>query len=226
MESSIYRDEVKKLLLKKVAPEEIRNISGNLFNIDRIKQLFIELCESSGEGIALSEYVRVFVGITGQTNVDENQFFEFLNCILSLQKEIKNNQSLIDYYRKQDTEDRALPIPAIVEIAQLILIALATGVAQSLGNILVRKLLSRIKKSKKSDIFLQMLSSSPILSRLSEHASGLSLEQIAGQIKMAVLDIEVILERYENKKWVIKEIKNNNEIWKLHKDNVKRDFGL
>ncbi len=226
MESSIYRDEAKKLLLKKVTPEEIRNISGNLFNINRIRQLHIELCESSGVSIALNGYVRVFIGITGQTNVDENQFFEFLNCILSLQKEIKDNQSLIDYYRKQETVDHAIPIPAIVEIAQLILIALATGVAQSLGNILVRKLLSRIKKNKKSDIFLQMVSSNPVLSSLSKNTSGLSLDQIVKKTKMAELDIKIIIEQYEKKKWVTKVIKNEIEIWKLDKEKIKQDFGF
>lgn len=219
MESTIYRNEMQKLLVKKITLEEARKISRDLWRNDRVRQLVKEL------GEPLDEYVRLFVGITGQTAINENQFVEFVDNCVALRKEIEHDQSLIKSYQELESVDRATPMLAIAEVAKLILIALASGAVSGLSNTLIKRFLSRRKKER-AEILVQMLLSSPILSVLSKYDSGLSIREIAEETGMAEADIGYFLAKYEDRRWVSKERKGKfgRQIWRIRKRNVIQDF--
>ncbi len=110
MDSKTYKSEKENLLIKEITREEAREISRKLWGSDRVKQLMKELREP------LDEYVRVYVGLTGQTEINEDQFIEFITEIATLRKEIEEDQSLIEYYKEIEPVERATPLLAVAEL--------------------------------------------------------------------------------------------------------------
>lgn len=218
MESTVFRNETEKLYVKEITPEEAKEISRLLWRSDRVKQLVKELGDEP-----LDEYVKAFVGISGQTDVKVDQFVEFLDNIVALRKEIKEDQPLIEEYQELDPVHRALPLLAVAEIAKLIVLAIATGAAKSLGNSLIWKFLSRRKK-KRPEVLVRMLLSSPIPSVLSKYDWGLSIKEIAEETRIAEKDVEALLAKYKERGWVSKEVVGEKEVWRIRERDVIRDF--
>lgn len=217
MESTTYRSEKNRLLMKEITPEEAIKIAEDLWRDDRVRQVAERLNEP------LDEYVRIFVGITGQTAVDHNQFIAFADSVLSLRRHVERDQLLTENYLKLEPVDRATPILAVEEIVRLILMAVTSGMVSGIAGTLVKQFLSRGKKER-IDVLLQMLLSSPIPALLSKHELGLSVKEIAEEAQIAEADIGYFLAKYEERGWVSKERRDKKEIWIIKNSSIIQDF--
>lgn len=216
MDSKTYQSEKENLLIKEITIEEAREISRKLWGSDRVKQLIKELREP------LDEYVRVYVGLTGQTEINEDQFVEFITEIATLRKEIEEDQSLIEYYKEIEPVERATPLLAVAELGRVMVMSLVSGLASSLGGTLVNKFLKRKKERK--DVLIRMSLSSPVLSVLSNATTGLTIPELAEKAHMSEGDVGYFLAKYEDQKWVTKERIDKREIWIFNKDKMIEDF--
>lgn len=217
MESTTYRSEKNRLLVTDLPLEEASKIAGDLWSNDRVRQIAKEL------SAPLDEYVRVFVGITGQAAVNKDQFVELIGNAIALRKELERDQPLIKSYQELERVHHATPILAIEEITRLILMAVISGAASGIGKTLVEQFLSR-QKEKRADVLVQLLMSSPIPSLLAEYESGLSIKEIAEEAGMTEADVGYFLAKYEERGWVSKKRKGLREVWRFRKRKIIGDF--
>ena len=174
MHSNTYETEKEKLIRKKVPLKKVSQISEALWKNKTVNNLIKE------SGDPLDEYVKIFLGILGEEHYTEERFLRFFTSLMILRQEIKDDSSLIKTYNDMDPEEQATPLQALAEIMWMISIAVLSGGATTIGNVLIKKVLEG-RKERKTDSLVRLILSSPILSILSSYEKGLSIEDICKQ---------------------------------------------
>ena len=195
----------------------MRQISAELWKNNTINNLIKESCDP------LDEYVHIFLAILGEEHYTEERFLCFFTSLMSLRQEIKKDSSLINTYKDMDPDERATPLHALAEIMYIISIAVLSGAATTIGNILIKKVLEG-RKGRKTDSLVRLILSSPILSILSSYEKGLSTKEICEKANIKKEEATYFLLNFKSRGWAISESKEKQTFWKLNLNKIIEDF--
>lgn len=217
MYSNTYETEKEKLIRKKIPLEKVRQISAELWKNNTVSNLIKE------SGDPLDEYVQIFLGILGEEQYTEERFLRFFTSLMSLRQEIKDDSSLIKTYKDMDPEEQAAPLQALAEIMWMVSIAVLSGAATTIGDILIKKVLEG-QKERKTDSLIRLILSSPILSILSSYEKGLSIEEIYEKANIKKEEATYFLLNFKSRGWIVSESKEKQALWKLNLNKIIKDF--
>jgi hypothetical protein len=217
MHSNTYETEKEKLIRKKVPLERVRQISAELWKNNTVNNLIKE------SGDPLDEYVQIFLGILGEEHYTEEKFLRFFTSLMSLRQEIKDDSSLIKTYIDMDPEERATPLQALAEIMWMVSIAVLSGAATTVGDVLIKKVLEG-RKERKTDSLVRLILSSPILSILSSYENGLSIEEICEKANINKEEATYFMLNFKSRGWIVSESKEKQTFWKLNLNKIIKDF--
>ena|GEM_PF-5929597 len=220
MESVTYLNERDIALVRNISDKEASADAAIWYQDDRVRRLVSEI------GIPLSEGVRLYVGVNCRKPVDADHLAAFLESLGFLKSAVDKDRKLCAAYQAHLPEDRATPPDIAIEIAGIILIALTTGAATRIGTYLADLLVGKMQTKKAATALMDMLLSSPIPSLLAGENSGLTADEIASKTRLRPEEVLCFLHRYEERGWIKREQTSAEDIWMLHRDNIKGYFGI
>jgi hypothetical protein len=212
MDSTLYKEEIAALKVRQAGDAEVLSAAESSYSDPRIRRL----CSESA--IPLDETIRVLSECTPFGELSPDKLAAAVESIRLLEEAVKHDPALVDYYKKQVKEDRALPIFGVEEIVMIVVSAFLNGAFSEIAKSLLQKLLkgspAQSKDIKKA---MELLLSNSLLPVLEADEDGLTASQIARKLGMKPEEAGYFLAKYEERGWVKQARQGNQLLWKLKK---------